>query len=349
MTDPTYRFLVVDDTEFNRDLLRRRLERRGYEVVEAANGRQALDLLGEQSFDLVLLDLHMPEVSGYEVLEAMRQDTLWRHIPVVVVTAVDDLESTARSIALGAEDYLLKPFNASLLDARIGACLEKIRLRRQEQEHLRQIRVEKQRADDLLHVLFPHSVVEELISTGDVRPRRYQRVAVLFADVVGFTSYCDQRSPEEVIGPLRELFERFEELVDEHQLEKIKTIGDAFLATAGLLSRLDNPVLSAVRCALDMLAESPRGAAGWQVRVGVHYGPVVAGLVGRRQYAFDLWGDTVNTAARVQNEAQPGTLVLSATAWQQVADRCRGESLGLVPLKGKGDVELFRFKSFLPT
>src|SRR5439155_1624373 len=125
--------LVVDDNEMNRDMLSRRLEREGYTVSVAENGRQALDLVRVQRFDLVLLDLMMPELDGFAVLERMKADDHLRHIPVIMISALDELGSVVRCIEIGAEDYLPKPFEPTLLRARIGACLEKKQLRDQEQ------------------------------------------------------------------------------------------------------------------------------------------------------------------------------------------------------------------------
>src|SRR5262249_17995347 len=155
----------------------------------------------------------------------------------------------------------------------------------------------------------------------------YPNVAVLFADLVGFTAYCDERDPDEVVAVLQQLFEGYEQLLLDHGLEKIKSIGDAIMATAGLLRRNDNPALDCIRCGLAMRDAARALPVPWEVRVGIHVGPVVAGLVGKRQYAFDLWGDTVNTASRVETHAAPGDINLSAAAWHQVADRCRGDSL----------------------
>jgi class 3 adenylate cyclase len=123
-------------------------------------------------------------------------------------------------------------------------------------------------------------------------------------------------------------------------MEKIKTIGDAFLATAGLLQHIDEPLLASVRCGLEMISASQRMTPNWGVRVGIHYGPVVAGIVGRRQYQFDLWGDTVNTAARVASRARVNSLFMSDAVWLHIRDRCRARSQGRFELKGKGDLKL---------
>jgi sigma-B regulation protein RsbU (phosphoserine phosphatase) len=137
--------LVVDDNEMNRDMLSRRLKRQGHTVKVAMNGRQALEMMQAEAFDLVLLDIMMPEMNGYEALEQMKTDSLLAHIPVIMISAVDEMESIVRCIKLGAEDYLPKPFNATLLKARISASLEKKRLRDQQEAYIRQLDIENQR------------------------------------------------------------------------------------------------------------------------------------------------------------------------------------------------------------
>ena len=331
------RLLVVDDDGMTRDMLSRRLERQGHTVALAEGGRQALEMVRAEPLDLVLLDIMMPEVDGYQVLQGIKSDPTLQHIPVIMLSALDEMDSVVRCILMGAEDHLSKPFDPVLLRARIGACLEKKRLRDQEALHLQQLEDERKRADDLLHVILPDQVVDELKATSTVKPRRYENVAVLFCDIIGFTAYCDVRQPEEVINSLQGLVEVYEDLALRHELEKIKTIGDSFMAAAGLLKALENPVLNCVRCGLEMISETRKVPAGWQVRIGIDFGPVVAGVVGRRQYLFDLWGDTVNTAARIESHGSTGTVNLSKPAWEQFTAR----SLGVTQVKGKVDLEIF--------
>jgi class 3 adenylate cyclase len=247
---------------------------------------------------------------------------------------------------MGAEDYLPKPFNPTLLKARLGACLEQKRLRDREVLHLARIEEEQRRSDQLLHVIFPEEIVRELKTTNTVRPRRYEDVAVIFTDIVGFTHYSDQREPEEVIDNLQRLVYQFEEITAGHGMEKIKTIGDSFMAAAGLLKPADNPVLACLRCGLDMIEAARALPPQWELRIGVHQGPLVGGVLGQRQYLFDVIGDTVNTASRVETYGVPGAVTLSSSAWNQVAALATGESLGSVDVKGKGPLELIRFVSF---
>jgi class 3 adenylate cyclase len=188
--------------------------------------------------------------------------------------------------------------------------------------------------------LLPEAAAEEIRNIGTVIPRRYNDVAVLFCDVVNFTSYCDKHEPEEVVSRLDALFVAFERVAAAHGLEKIKTIGDAFMAAAGLLKSANDPLESAVLCGLQMAATSIDAQLGWAVRVGVHIGPVVAGIVGQERYQFDIWGDTVNIAARMAGKAMPGGVAVTDETWRQIKDRFEGESLGDIEVKGKGTIRI---------
>jgi adenylate cyclase len=337
----TASLLVVDDNELNRDMLTRRLERLGYKVSHAENGIEALQKIRAESFDLLLLDIIMPVMDGFEVLEQLQTEPLLRNIPVIVLSASDQLDHVVKCIQRGAQDYLSKPFNPVLLQARIGSCLERKRLRDQETCYLRQIEQEKQRSDELLHVILPRDIAAELKDTHAVKPRRFENVAILFCDVVGFTGYSDRHAPEEIVSHLQNLVEAFEELCAQHNLEKIKTIGDAFMATGGLLIPLENPGLHCVRCGLEMVTAARKLPANWQVRVGVHVGPVIAGVVGHRKYQYDVWGDAVNTASRMEQAAGVGSVCVNGETWKLIAKHCCGRPLGHIAVKGKGEQELF--------
>jgi adenylate cyclase len=336
------RILIVDDEPFNVDLLEQELELLGYATVSAADGREALRRLGSEPVDLVLLDVMMPKLDGYQVLQRMKLDAELRHVPVIMISALDQLASTVRCIELGAEDFLPKPFDPVLLKARIGACLEKKHWHDREVAYRCALERERARADRLLHAILPAPAVTELKASDRVTPRRYERVTVLFADIVGFTAYCEAHAAEEVVANLDRLIEAGERLVSEHGLEKIKTIGDGLVATANLLQRHADPVLAAVRAALALVEAARTNPAAWKIRVGIHVGPVVAGVVGRDKFSFDLWGDTVNVAARLSTLGSRAGVYLSADAWADVAGRCLGEPLGLVDVKGKGGIEVHR-------
>ncbi|QGJ70984.1 Response regulator receiver modulated serine phosphatase [Planctomycetales bacterium 10988] len=341
------KILIVDDNPTNRDLAQRRLESQGHSVSVAENGQTALEILRIQPFDVVLLDVMMPILNGFEVLRQMKADENLRHIPVIMISAFDEMDSVVQCILMGAEDYLTKPFNPTLLKARIDASLEKKRLRDREQLYLQQIEWERKRSNELLKVILPDEIVEELKARDAVQPRRLEQVAVLFADIVGFTNYCDKHPPEQVVADLQQLIVLWEEIALEHEVEKIKTIGDAFMAACGLLKPMENPVENCVRCGQDMIRAARSLPTAWRVRVGIHCGPVVAGVLGRKKYLYDLWGDTVNTASRMESHGSPGAVTLSGEAFASISSFAEGVSIGSVRVKGKGDMQLVRFKKFL--
>jgi CheY-like chemotaxis protein len=185
----TGRILIVDDNGANRELLTRGLSKQGHHCETASDGIRALDLLEQAPFDLVLLDLVMPRLDGVGVLTVMKQDPQLRQVPVIMISGNDDLPKVVECIQLGADDYLSKPFDATLLQARISACLEKKALLDKQAEHLAQIELERRRANELLRVILPDPIVHELQQTDTVVPRLYPGVGVLFCDIVGFTAY----------------------------------------------------------------------------------------------------------------------------------------------------------------
>jgi len=332
------KILIVDDYQPNRDLLARRLQKQGHETVLAADGKDALQDLQDTQFDLVLLDIKMPLMSGYDVLQAMRKDVRLHTIPVIVISAVEEMESVVRCIELGAADYLTKPFNPVLLKARVDTCLEK-------KHYIDQLEAERKKVGELLHVIFPGPIADELEKTASVAPKLYEKAAILFCDIVDFTLYCNQHTPQEVLSSLQELVEQFENLSITHNIQKIKTSGDAFMGAAGLITPSENPVLDCVECGLKMIKLSPTLRAKWEVRVGVHIGPVMAGVVGHRQYCFDIWGDTVNIAARLSEQGSIGGVTLTQEALMPLSGLYDTVSLGKYPIKGKGNTELFRVSS----
>ncbi len=338
--------LIVDDNSINRFMLSKRVSMMGHAVETATNGREALQMVRDKKFDLVLLDIEMPELNGDAVLEAMKADRNLRGIPVIMVSGQDEIESVVSCIEKGAEDFLIKPFNPVIFNARVGACMEKKRLYDQQLSYIKQIEEEEKRADGLLRAIFPKEIVQELKETHMIQTRRHANVAVMFADIVGFTAHCDTHEPEEVVKHLQTLVEIWEDIALAHGVEKIKTIGDAFMATAGLLQPVDNPVLNCIRCGLAMISEIQKSPSGWNVRIGIHSGPVVAGVLGRRQYLYDLWGDTVNTASRIESNGTAGSVNMSQKAYDQVSHCAEAESLGLIAVKGKGEMEIFRFIGF---
>jgi adenylate cyclase len=337
--------LVVDDNEVNRDVLSRRLHRQGHRVAMAAGGREALELLRAQPFDIVLLDLMMPEMNGYEVLERMKADDTLRHIPVIMISAMEALDSVVRCIQMGADDYLSKPFNPVLLQARVGSSLGKKRLRDRERSYLEQLRVAQAESEALLLNVLPKPIADRLkrgeTSIGDSFPE----VTVLFADLVGFTEHAARLPAAQVVQELNKIFSAFDHLVEKHGVEKIKTIGDGYMAVGGLPVWRPDHAEALAAMALDMREEvvrfNGRHTESLSLRIGLHTGPVVAGIIGTKKFSYDLWGDTVNTASRMESRGIINGIQVSAVTAERLKERYVLEPRGMIEVKGKGLMETY--------
>lgn len=326
--------LIVDDTPTNVSVVSGVL-RDAFRTKVATNGEKALAIAtGPDKPDLILLDVMMPGMDGYEVCRRLKSNPATRDVPVIFLTAKIDSVDEEKGFEVGAVDYIHKPFSAPIVLARVRTQLA---LR----DALGQAQDARKQADLLLEALLPKKAADEIRSIGTVIPRRYENVAVLFCDVTNFTSYCDQHQPEDVVSRLDALFVIFERIAAKHRLEKIKTIGDGFMAAAGLLHQIDDPVGSAVRCGLEMTSTLIDAHLGWEVRVGLHVGPVVAGVVGQERYQFDIWGDTVNVAARMVGMSAPGSVAATKNIWEQVSSAFDAEALGDLDVKGKGTIAVF--------
>ena len=339
------RVLVVDDNEANRDLIARRVRRQGHRVTVAEDCERALELMRQEPFDLVLLDIMMPKMNGYQVLEHLKADPNLRHIPVIVISALDDINSVVECIELGAEDYLTKPFNAVLLAARITNSLEKKRLRDQERFYLEQLQAEKERSEHLLLSILPQPIVEQLKQGQHTIADNFAEVSVLFADIVDFTRISAHHSPKEVVSLLNQIFSTFDRLAEQHGVEKIKTIGDAYMVVGGLPTPRHDHAEAIAQMAIDMLDEIAqfRTETGetLNMRIGINTGPVVAGVIGTNKFIYDLWGDTVNVASRMESYGIAGNIQVSPETYNILRDKYLFKERGVIPIKGKGNMTTY--------
>ena len=336
------RLLLADDDAVNRDLLERRLDRLGYSVVSCSDGREVLPALKKGNIELVLLDLLMPGIDGYEVLNQMKADPALRHIPVIIISAMDRLEGIVRCVEIGAEDYLPKPFEPVLLRARIGAALEKKRLRDWEQIYLQQIEDERKKSDQLLLNILPRAIADRLKQGEKLIVDSFPDVTVMFADLVGFTTLSLHIAPSLVVRLLDEIFSLFDDLAVRHGLEKIKTIGDAYMAVAGLPFPRADHAEAVARMALEMQSAieqfNQRHRISLQMRIGINTGPVIAGIIGRNKFSYDLWGDTVNTASRMESHGVPGGIQVTEATALRLQRGFVLKNRGLVEIKGRPSV-----------
>ena len=330
--------LIVDDSPTNIGIISGVLKQDGYRTKVATNGEKTLVLAAaEEKPDLVLLDVMMPGMDGYEVCRRLKDNPATRDIPIIFITARSDEQDEERGFSVGAVDYIQKPFSGPIVRARVRSQLAL-------QNALHEAQDARMQADQLLHALLPKAAADEIQSIGTVVPRRHENVAVLFCDVANFTSYCDGHEPEDVVSRLDALFVIFEQIAAKYGVEKIKTIGDAFMAATGLLNEVKDPIGATIRCGLEMAATLIDANLGWTVRVGVHAGPVVSGVVGQERYQFDIWGDTVNVAARMAGKGTPGGVAVTNAIWERVKSQFDAVPLGELEVKGKGSLSVYEIR-----
>ena len=339
------RILVVDDNAANRDVLERRLTREGRKVTTAASGSEALDFVAKHGFDLILLDLIMPEMSGFEVLRRLKASDQSRDIPVIVISALDELDSVVRCIETGTEDYLTKPFNPTLLRARVDASLEKKWLRDREKQFIADLEHEKRRSESLLLNILPQSIVNRMRDGETTIADSVKEATILFCDLVGFTTLSRDLPADRVVDFLSRIFSAFDRLAAEQGVEKIKTIGDAYMAAAGIPQAQPDHALRVATLALRMLEAVDETAATTglklRARIGIHTGPIVSGVIGTHKFAYDVWGDTVNTASRMESHSLPGRVHVSAETRTTLGEYFSFEPRGTIEVKGKGPMETF--------
>ena len=345
MTDEPRRVLAVDDNRVNRIALSRLLGRLGLSVTLAENGQQALEHLKDRPFDLLLLDIVMPEMDGYEVLRRLKQDRQLRDIPVIVISAIDDMKSVVKCIEMGAEDYLPKPFDPVLLRARIDASLEKKRLRDQEQEYLRQLQVEREKSEKLLLNILPRPIAERLKAGQTVIADSFSNVTVLFADIVSFTQMSTNLSPRKLVVMLNEVFSAFDECTNRFGLEKIKTVGDEYMVVGGLPIARSDHAEAIAHMALVMREKYRQvrleSGESLHFRIGINSGPVVAGVIGSSKFQYDLWGDTVNVASRMASHGVVDEIQVTESTYELLRDSFELVKRGAVAVKGRGEMTTY--------
>ncbi len=311
--------LVVDDEESNRALLARRLRREGYTVALAETGRQALEKLRQRKFDLLLLDILLPEMDGFEVLRQIKSDPATQNVPVIMLSALDATDAVVRCIELGADDYLPKPFPAPLLRARVRSCLANKRLTDQLRRYT--------------EWLFGKSLFAQAVTAPGSLALRPQERSLLFADIRGFTEWSERRGPEEVVEMLNHYFERAEKTLTPSPVIITEYTGDEIMGV--FPSALD-----AARTALELQSQVGAFLAqnGLELGMGIHAGPVIEGLMGGTDVkGYCVGGDTVNTARRVCDHARGGEILVSDAALLSLENKLHlGERFELV-VKGKRD------------
>ena len=322
--------LIADDNRVNRLLLGRGLEQQGHTVVFAAHGREAVELLRQRHFDLMLLDVLMPELDGYQVLAELKLDPHLRDIPVIMTSSLDELDSVVKCVEMGAEDYLHKPINPVLLNARINASLEKKRLRDQQRE--------------LISKFATREVAEDLLTSGFSLGGKHVYASALFCDIHSFTAIAEAREPAETIELLNDYYTLTMDAITGEGGVVNQMVGDGLMAIFGAPSPREDHCRRAVLAARQIVElirlfndeQAARDKVQIEIGIGIASGHVIAGYTGTSHRAtYTCVGDTVNVAARLESH----TRVLNQSVLIDENTR-RGLGESIIGVELQGDLEL---------
>jgi class 3 adenylate cyclase len=332
------RVLVVDDIEENLKVLSETLVQAGFKPLQAKSGERALQIAAVARPELILLDIKMPGLDGFETIRRLKENPATAGIPVIFISALNQIEDKVRGFQAGAVDYVSKPFQREEVLARVGTHIRLV-------QALRGVQEEREKSERLLRAMLPDAIADELKEKGSSEPRSFDEVSVLFADLVGFTEASSRLEPKVLIDELNDMSTEYDRIMQENRCERIKTIGDAYLAVSGMPEPNPDHARCLTRAALEMrsylVSRNARSAIPWRMRIGIHSGPVVAGIVGTRRYVYDLFGDTVNVASRMESASDPMAINVSAATRGLLGDAFRCEARGSLPVKGAEPMEMF--------
>ncbi len=366
-----FNVLYVDDEENNLNSFRAAL-RRNYNIYTALSGEEGMDILSKNDIHVVVTDQRMPNMTGVQFLQ---------HIPPekdnirIILTGFSDIESIIEAINTGmVYRYITKPWDKDESKITIDNAIETIMLRRnnkhlieelkeyneqlEEKVFLRTKEIEKQKeiieaaklqSDSLLLNILPGEIADELKKFGKSYARKHDQVSVLFADIKGFTSIAEKLTPVKLVTQLDEVFGAFDNIIAKHGMEKIKTIGDAYMCACGLPLADNENAIKSVNAALDMqqfikefgAANKIQNLPVFEIRIGIHTGPLVAGVVGLKKFAYDIWGDAVNLASQMEQHSEPGKVNISGETYSLVKNSFNCTYRGKIEAKSKGEVDMY--------
>ena len=357
-----YSLLVADDDRFVHMFIESAFESEyhDFQIISAFNGQEVCDIVNNKQVDLIIMDWEMPVMDGIQALECLKSDPSVSDIPVIIITSSGKLDLAFEA---GAIDFIRKPLDRTELLVRVKSALSMFKLIQQLvnqaeilerqsnelSEKNAELTKEKAKSDNLLLNILPYEIAEQLKNKGSVDVKTYRKVSVLFTDFVGFTKISSKLSPAEIIKELGIFFAKFDEIIGGHFIEKIKTIGDAYMCVGGLPLRNKSNPIDTVLAALEMQEfakeinkiKLKEGKDPWQIRLGIHTGKVVAGVIGKKKFAYDIWGDTVNTASRMESSGEADKVNISGTTYENIKEYFECEYRGKIKAKNKGEIDMY--------
>jgi len=328
--------LIVEQNELQVDALKIILTGSGNNLIFVNNKLEAFQELNKRSIGIVLVDINNDEKEGFELLDLLTSHPKGKSAYKIVICK-DSFSGAhlVRGIKKGAVDFISIPLNPNLVKAKI--------------EVFKALYFKDLRINQLLENIFPQNVLLDLNNIGKFSPKRIEEATVIFTDFVAFSKIAKREKPLLLLKKLEDYFNKFDAIIDRYNLEKIKTIGDAYMATAGVTEKFPMPEVRTCLAAIEMrdfminqanIAKATNEDY-WEIRIGLHSGPLVAGIIGNKKMSFDVWGDTVNTAARAEQNALPNSITVTERVASAVNTYCSLTHRGNIEIKHGGKVDMY--------
>lgn len=334
--------LIIDSDPKIRNGLKEILAGGGNNVLAVDSIDAALPVIERKEVGIILVNIDKSS-EAFEKIEVLRENNLFKNNYIIVITNAENSGvKVVKGINQGAVDYITHPFNPNLVRSKIDV--------------YKTLYYKDQRIGQLLTNIFPENILDELSTSGKFSPKRVQNGVVLFTDFVDFSNNAKKIKPLQLIRKLERYFTEFDRITNKYNLEKIKTIGDAYMALAGVTEDEPNPAIRACLAAIEirdfMRTERDIAIATkkdfWEIRIGLHMGPLVAGIIGSRKYSFDVWGDTVNIAARAESASKAGCITITSSIHEKIAPYFDSTSRGQISIhKRGGSIEMFYLSSLI--
>ena len=328
--------LIIDQDPTIRFGLKEILNGGGNNVLTADSFEQAIPIIKSKQIGIIIINID-DSTEEFTNIDALRENTIFKNNYIIIVKKEDSPNTKLiKGIKQGAVDYIFHPFHPNLIKSKIDV--------------YKSLYYKDQRIGQLLGNIFPETVLEELSTSGKYSPKRIENGVVLFTDFIDFSLKAKAIKPLRLIQQLEKHFTKFDEIVTKYNLEKIKTIGDSYMVLAGLTEEKPDPAVRACLAALEIrdYMRKQRDVAiatkkdFWEIRIGLHMGPLVAGIIGSTKYSFDIWGDTVNIAARAEAATKNGAISVTASIYQKIKNYFDTTSRGNVAIQKRGGtIEMF--------
>jgi len=334
------KILIVDDITENIQVVANVLRDEGYNLSYAKDGKTALERVEKTDFDLILLDVMMPDMDGFEVCDKLKANPKTNEIPIIFLTGKADTQSIVEGFKRGGVDYITKPFNAEELKVRVQI---HISLRNAYEK----LEIESKRNEELLKNILPQYAINSLKDNGVVDAKNYENVTIMFTDFSGFTKKTADIDPKLLIDELNIIFTAFDDIMEKYNCERIKTIGDAYMAIGGLAKDCNgaqNIVLAAKEIINYLKCFKGKITDKWNIRIGINSGKVTGGIVGVKKYAFDYFGETVNLASRMEKLSNDNRINITENTRKIVENLFELEDRGLIDVKGFGPTQMYFVK-----